>query len=44
MSSSVQIDFGNECLACHVGYGTGDRYEFARWLEAHGITPPPIPE
>lgn len=42
--SRVQEDFGDECLACSVRYGFGDRYEFARWLTQHGFTAPPIPE
>jgi hypothetical protein len=41
--SSEQVDFGNDCIACGIPYGFGDRFDFARWLQAHGIDPPPIP-
>jgi hypothetical protein len=41
--SSEQIDFGNECISAGIPYGYGDRYAFARFLQAHGFTPPPFP-
>ena len=41
--STSQIEFGDDCIAARIPYGFGDRYEFARWLTAHGFTPPAIP-
>jgi hypothetical protein len=41
--SQAQLDFAAECQGCGVGYGFGDRYDFADFLRARGITPPAIP-
>ena len=42
--SNVQEDFASECQSCFIPYGSGDRYEFAKWLTQYGVTPPPFPE
>lgn len=41
--TSGQVDFAAECEAAGIPYGFGDRFEFAKWLTARGITPPAIP-
>lgn len=38
-----QLTFAAECEAAGVSYGFGDRYDFAAFLQARGITPPAIP-
>lgn len=41
--SDAQIKFGQQCEHAGIPYGHGDRYDFAAFLEKHGITPPEIP-
>lgn len=36
--SDEQSTFGKDCHAATVLYGTGDRYDAAAWLRAHGFT------
>lgn len=42
--STAQCEFRDECFAGRVPWGSGDRYEFARWLAVNGFTPPPTPQ